>query len=170
MLQYLIDLEDWLVCLGMCMLSSANICCCLNVNHFYSENEVVHCPLGAAKVVLQPPDVIRVALQGTIGDREVGVPHCLLLVNHLVQVSDRRSKSVSVKKINLMKRRRKGTAVFVQLLIFCSYFCLVFFLSISSSSYSKLCCCFEYLPIELELLLYTLSTFEQTSLVSVLFS
>lgn len=99
------------------MLFIANICC-LNVNHCYTENEVVHCHQGAAKAVLQPPDVTRVVLQGTIGDKEVGVPHCLPLVNHLVQASDRKSKRVSVKTIDLMKRRKKGSAAFVKLLLF----------------------------------------------------
>lgn len=143
------------------MISAANICCCLNVNRCYTENGAVHCPQGAAKVVLQPPDDIKVALQGTIGDKEVGVYHCLLLVNHLLQVLDRKSKRMSVKKLELRKRRRKGITVYV---IF-SFSAL----SISFLSRSKLCFYFENLPLVLKFF-DTLSTLNHTPLVSVLFS
>lgn len=124
------------------MCSAAYIYCCLNVNHCYTGDEAVHCPQGAAKVVLQPPDDIKVALQGTIGDKEVGVYHCLLLVNHLLQVLDRKSKRMSVKKLELRKRRRKGIAVYI---IF-SFSAL----SISFLSRSKLCFYFENLPLVLK--------------------
>lgn len=46
--------------------------------------------LGIAEVVLLPQDVIEAVLQlqDVIRDRGVGVRHCLLLVNLLVQVLD----------------------------------------------------------------------------------
>jgi len=67
---------------------------------YHTEGEVALFLLADTKAVLQPRDAVKVVLQlqGVIRGKEAVVPHCLLLINLLVQVLGQWSAKLLVKK------------------------------------------------------------------------